>query len=48
MKVLDWQKRRAKERQVLGHFKIKHHNSIRGFPPSCVTIVVSDKIQVPG
>ena len=48
MKVLVWEKGRAKERQVLGYFKIKHHNSIRGFPPSYITMVVSDKIQVPG
>lgn len=43
MKVLVWEKRRAKERQVLRYSKIKHHNSIGGFRPSYVTIVVSDK-----
>jgi hypothetical protein len=43
MKVLIWEKRRAKERQVLTYSKIKHHNSIGSFRPSYVTIVVSDK-----
>jgi hypothetical protein len=43
VKVLVWEKKRVKERQVLRHSKIKHHNSIGGFRPSCVTIVVSDK-----
>src|SRR2546423_15432223 len=43
MKVLVWEKGRAKERQVLRYSKIYHHNFIGGFHPSCVTIVVSDK-----